>query len=185
MHKDLGYISELIDDFFSQEGIQSALKIITEFKITGWEIWFQIEFSRFISQHETNPEWWREYTVKADQPAAVGKDRFRPDFLLRRKEWPGDSYAVLEAKVNQSVANCVRGMLGDLGKSSSVRTSEIQVRSHWALGIHGTGGHEENELKQLVAEEVEQSSLPIDDRNQIIRCLPGGVFAYSLFGFPG
>lgn len=183
MHKDLEYISGLIHGFFKQSSTKQALAIIDEFNITGWEIWFQVEFARFISQHPSDVEWWREFTLQAELPSESGRDRIRPDFLIRKKGWALESYAILEAKVKNGFSECIKEMVGDLRKASGIRTNELILRSHWAIGIHSVGEKTQTDLQQGLAGYLDRAGLPVDSGNQVVKVLPGGKFAYSLFGF--
>jgi len=66
MKPDFEYIKNLIVEFTALENIQVALNIIDDQLITGWETWFQIEFARFLTIHESEPIWGRELKLEFD-----------------------------------------------------------------------------------------------------------------------
>ncbi|TQO72015.1 hypothetical protein FLM06_19065 [Vibrio cholerae] len=65
MKRDLEFINESVEQFFGQKHIRERLNHIELNKITGWEIWLQIEFSVFIDSHIDVAEWCREYPYAA------------------------------------------------------------------------------------------------------------------------
>ncbi|MDL0433993.1 hypothetical protein QPM17_22895 [Marinobacter sp. TBZ242] len=95
MSQDFDYLTELTEDFFRQRRVGRSLRIIEESEITGWEVWFQVEFAHFLSQHLTEPEWWREWSLDYDRRMEKGRTFCRPDFIIRKKGWRQESYAAL------------------------------------------------------------------------------------------
>jgi hypothetical protein len=66
--RDFDFTVELFDNFFSQKRIQKRLSIIREKGITGWEIWWQIEFATYLStKDESLSEWYREWEYPLDR----------------------------------------------------------------------------------------------------------------------
>ena len=85
MNADFLYLGELVEEFFHQRRVGKAFSIIENNGITGREVWFQVEFASFLSQHSTEPEWWREWPVEFD--GRIEKEHLfcRPDFIIRKK----------------------------------------------------------------------------------------------------
>ena len=66
MKQDFDYIAELITDFFNDKHIIKRFVFLEEWEVAGWETWLQVEFGYFLSEHSSNPEWWRETTLSMD-----------------------------------------------------------------------------------------------------------------------
>ncbi len=45
MNADFLYLGSLVEEYFHQRRIGKALSIIENQRITGWEVWFQVEFA--------------------------------------------------------------------------------------------------------------------------------------------
>lgn len=76
---DFGYMYTLLEDFFKRSNIRSALRVIADQTITGWEVWFQVEFARFLAEHESEPEWGHEYAVQYGWRKEKHRYYFKPD----------------------------------------------------------------------------------------------------------
>lgn len=136
MKEDFSYLSLLIKEFFSSEHIIERLNLIyKDERISGWEIWLQIEFSHFLATHNSEPEWYRESPLKFDRRKEKEKSYFCPDFLIRKKGWTRESYVALEIKQHPIPASCIRNMRSDIDKVSKMRISELNIRTMWVLGI--------------------------------------------------
>lgn len=179
MSQDFAYITELADDFFRQRRVGRSLRIIEESEITGWEVWFQVEFAHFLSQHETEPEWWREWSIDYDRRIEKERTRCRPDFIIRKKGWRQESYAALEIKQHPDAGICFSNMMKDIQKISKVRTSSLDIRSFWVLGIHKR--RPKGELLELIMSRFEAAGMNPPEGNIVLRYIPGSNYAYSVF----
>ena len=174
MQKDFDYISELIHEFFSKAYIIERFKIIHENDITGWEVWFQIEFSNFLALHKSEPEWGREIKLEFDRRSEKIRSYFRPDFIIRKKGWKIDTYAVLEVKQDKSIVSCIKKMQVDIEKVSKMRSSEIAMRSFWSLGIFKADP--KCNIKKIVESSFPEST-PAQIKSDVIK---DTIFAYLL-----
>lgn len=179
MNTDFEYLSSLVESFFSQRRIGRSLAIIEDHEITGWEVWFQIEFANFLSQHDSLPEWWREWPVKLDRRKEKGRTFCRPDFIIRKKGWRQESYAALEVKQHPDAAACFANMRKDIEKISKVKVSSLDIRTFWVLGIHKR--KPKAELRELILSSFESAGMDPPDTNLTIRFIPGSNYAYSMF----
>lgn len=176
---DFEYVSELLAKFFKQRSLQSAFKVIAAQDITGWEIWFQVEFARFLTEHESEPEWSREYPFEFDYRMERERAFLRPDFIIRKKHWAADRYLALEIKQHQQLGNCIANMISDLKKVAKIRKSEIDLRSYWALGIFQTD--DEIDLPELIESKMSGTALSYYQSRTAINHIPGTIYSYSLF----
>ena len=176
---DFEYVSELLEMFFKRRRLQSAFKVIAAQEITGWEIWFQVEFARFLAEHESEPEWWREYPFAFDYRMEKERIFLRPDFVIRKKHWATDRYLALEIKQHLQLGNCITNMISDLKKVAKIRKSEIDLRSYWALGIFQTD--DEIDLPELIESKMSGTALSYHESRTAISYIPGTVFSYALF----
>jgi hypothetical protein len=146
INRDFDHLSTLLHLFFNREDIQQKLNIIDEHKISGWEIWMQIEFANLLAS--TDHKWEREVSLECDLRKNPERLSLRSDFLLRKKGWTADSYIALEIKQNSDATSCVRNMILDLEKTAKIKRSQIDLRSFWTLGITPTIDAER--LNQLI-----------------------------------
>lgn len=140
MFRDAEYITALVDNFFKQEEIIKRFEMIEENRISGWEIWLQIEFSYFLCKHSSKPEWYREQSYEYDRRQEKIKLRLKPDFLIRKSGWTKDQYMALEFKQDYQALPCFKKMSTDMDKYIKIRQSNNDLRSVWAVGIF----HSEN-----------------------------------------
>ncbi|WP_105458508.1 hypothetical protein [Escherichia coli] len=133
LNRDFDHLSTLLHLFFEREDICQKLNIIDQNNITGWEVWFQVEFANMLCS--TDHEWWREQALSCDMRKKPERPTLRTDFLLRKKGWAQDSYIALEIKQNRDATSCVKNMIADLEKSAKIKHSELDLRSFWTLGI--------------------------------------------------
>lgn len=176
---DFEYVSELLAKFFKQRSLQSAFKVIAAQDITGWEIWFQVEFARFLTEHESEPEWSREYPFEFDYRMERERAFLRPDFIIRKKHWAADRYLALEIKQHQQLGNCIANMISDLKKVAKIRKSEIDLRSYWALGIFQTD--DGIDLPELIESKMSGTALSYYQSRTAINHIPGTIYSYALF----
>ena len=134
--RDFDHLTTLLERFFVREEIRDKLNIIDQHNILGWEVWLQIEFANLLTS--TEHEWWREQTLNCDLRKNPKRRAVRPDFLLRKKGWTQDSYIALEMKQNIDATSCVKNMISDLVKTAKIKSSELELRSFWTLGITRT-----------------------------------------------
>lgn len=179
MKRDFHYIADLLEGFFKQRKIGKALRIIEESDITGWEVWFQIEFSYYLSQHESFPEWWREWPVEFDRRREKEKIFCRPDFIIRKKGWRQDAYAALEVKQHPEAAVCFSNMMKDIEKIAKIKSSSLDVRSFWVLGIHRKKS--KSELRSMVVSRFEAAGLDYSEESTLIKYIPNSNYAYTIF----
>ena len=49
--KDREFILEVSEEFFAKEDIVRKLNDFYEFQVKGWEIWLQVEYYLFLTNH--------------------------------------------------------------------------------------------------------------------------------------
>ena len=49
--KDREFILEVSEEFFAKENIVRKLNDFYEFQVKGWEIWLQVEYYLFLTNH--------------------------------------------------------------------------------------------------------------------------------------
>lgn len=98
LNRDFDHLSTLLHLFFERDDICQKLNIIDQNEITGWEVWFQVEFANMLCS--TDHEWWREQTLSCDMRKKPERPTLRTDFLLRKKA--GHKIAILRLKLNRT-----------------------------------------------------------------------------------
>ncbi|HCF1525194.1 hypothetical protein ACM7LX_27270 [Pseudomonas aeruginosa] len=176
---DFEYIGALIEEFFHQRNVRATLQAVSNHGITGWEVWAQVEFARFLAEHVTEPYWEREAQIEFDYRREKERYFFRPDFIIRKKYWALDRYVALEIKQHQQPGNCITNMISDLTKVAKMRRSELNVRSLWALGVFYT----DNDLDvfEMIEEKLTDSDLKYFKSRTTVRRIAGTDFSYALF----
>lgn len=134
-YDDFQFIKSLVTKFVGRKSFESALCVIGANQITGWEVWFQVEFARFLAEHEDQPEWKREVRFEFDYRREKHGWYLKPDFLIRKKGAAVDRFIALEIKQHTQLGNCLSNMISDLAKVRKIRRSAVDLRSYWALGI--------------------------------------------------
>lgn len=176
---ELGYLEKLAQDFFGDEKVSDAFEMIDDYSITGWEKWFQIEFSRFLINHDSEPEWWREWPAEFDGRREKAKKSCRPDFVIRKKGWRRDSYAVLEVKQHPQPGQCVNNMVVDLKKMEKIRRSSLDSRGFWVLGIHRWNS--EKEMRELIEKKLGSAGFLDRYNDVVVKPINNSNYGFSMF----
>ncbi|MEI7868943.1 MAG: hypothetical protein WCI11_13720 [Candidatus Methylumidiphilus sp.] len=179
MNGDFVYLGTLVEEYFRQQRVGKALSIIEDQEITGWEVWFQVEFASFLSQHPSEPEWWREWPVEFD--GRIEKEHLfcRPDFIIRKKGWRKYSYAALEVKQHPEAGICFSNLMKDIKKVAKVKASALDIRTFWVLAIHHR--KPKPELRELIISRFDAAGMPPPDDHMLIRHILGCNYSYSMF----
>lgn len=178
MSQDFDYIAQLVNSFFSQQKVGKSLQLIEEFDITGWEVWFQVEFARFLSQHESRPEWKRERSIDYDHRMEKTRSFCRSDFIIRKKGWRNESYIIVEVKQHPDARNCFYSMMKDVKKISMIKKSSLAVRGYIMLGIHKR--QKKSDLRKLIISRLEAANMNLPEDRVLVRYIPGSNYAYSM-----
>ncbi|MFK3971169.1 hypothetical protein ACI2KS_10625 [Pseudomonas sp. NPDC087358] len=158
-YDDFQHIRSLIEQFLGRRTIRSALSVIRANEITGWEIWLQVEFARFLAEHPDEPEWKREVRFEFDYRREKNSWYLKPDFLIRKKGAAVDRYMALEIKQHSQLGSCMSNMIIDLAKVRRIRKSEVDLRSYWALGIFQADA--QDDIRGIIETKLEEHGLPI------------------------
>lgn len=174
---DYEYSIQLLDNFFSLRKIQRSLTLISDEKITGWEIWLQIEFATYISSaYEDEIKWHREFTILPDGRKEKNRKRFTADFVFRRKGHKLDCYNVIEFKQHPSPKTCFRNMHKDILKIAKAKESSIDMRSFWVVGVHHKSIMSKPEIKEYL-----DNKFGINREYIYTKYIPNTSFAYTIF----
>ncbi|HEX7636230.1 MAG TPA: hypothetical protein VF427_13250 [Noviherbaspirillum sp.] len=158
MKHDFEFLTDLVSDFFSRRSVRDTLSTISDFEISGWEKWIQIEFARFCKDHEKISEWGRELRYELDKRISNGKSMCSIDFLIRQKH--KQSPLGIEIKQHSSPNNCIKAMLQDIAKVNRIKYSQDDLRSIWCIGVHSA--ESPAEVNRLVAYHADSMNIDID-----------------------
>ncbi|MFP3847794.1 hypothetical protein [Pseudomonas sp. W5-01] len=175
---DFEYMRDLIEDFFKRPAIRSSLKVIDEAGITGWEVWFQIEFARFLAAHDSEPDWGRECAIEFDYRREKNRNFLKADFIIRKKHWAVDRWIALEVKQHVNAGNCINNMVTDLAKVAKMRKSELDMRSIWALGIFLD---DEKDIPEMIRERLINAGQTYHEERMVTKTISRTSFSYALF----
>ena len=133
--KDREFILEVSEEFFAKEDIVRKLNDFYEFQVKGWEIWLQVEYYLFLTNHSKVKKVDREIRCPLDGRKSKTKRSAVLDFMIHQKQ--KTSSIPLEIKQDISPTSCLRHMVNDVKKFENIRYSGLDTsRSLWCLGIH-------------------------------------------------
>ncbi|MCK9622301.1 MAG: hypothetical protein M0R47_17400 [Methylobacter sp.] len=158
MKRDFQFLTDLTSDFFARKSVRDTLCIISDFEISGWEKWIQIEFAKFCKDHEEISEWGRELRYELDRRMSNGKSSCSVDFLIRQKR--KQSPLGIEIKQQSSPNGCVKAMLRDVAKVRRIKYSQDNLRGIWCIGIHSATSPAE--VNRLIAYHADSMNIDID-----------------------
>lgn len=175
---DYNFSLSLLDKFFSQKKIQNSLKRFSEKNITGWEIWIQIEFAAFLSSNYGDQiEWYREHSLLPDGRKDKERIRMAADFVFRRKGYKLDCYNVLEFKQHLSPKTCLANMYKDVEKIDKVKSSSIDMRSFWVIGLHDKSRMSKSEIKSYILKNFDD----VVEKYILTKYIYNTPYAYTIF----
>lgn len=134
MKRDFEFLTDLVTDFFSRKSVRDTLSAISDFEISGWEKWVQIEFAKYCMAHDEIADWGRELRYELDRRMSNGKSSCSIDFLIRQKR--KQSPMGIEIKQHLSPNGCIKAMLRDVAKVHRIKYSQDDLRGIWCIGIH-------------------------------------------------
>lgn len=169
------FVVSLMDGFVKQPTIIEKLNMIHSNKITGWEIWFQVEFASYLTDHTSIAEWKREKEFRVDRRKVSGRTKVIVDFVVRQKYAKKKNYIALELKQHNSMATCLKKMQEDIGKIYIALKSDTSFRSFWNIGIHKSEALDKMDAK---LKQIEHKLL----RNCIkVQIIEETEFAFTIF----
>ena len=136
---DFEFTLAILDSFFAQKRIRTALAKIAETEVSGWEKWWQIELALFLSEHEDVAEWNMEEPFFIDRRHRTPQDSLAIDLCFRRKGQSSEKFIFLELKQDQDWKRCIANMMMDADKVSSAQTKSLlgaKIRSFFLAGIY-------------------------------------------------
>ena len=135
LKKDRAFILQISEEFFQQDNIISKLHEFSKFGIKGWEIWLQVEYFIFLSNHPQVKKVDREIRCFLDGRKSKIKRSAILDFMIHEKN--KTSAIPLEIKQDVSPTTCLRNMLSDVKKFGNIKYTGISTdRNLWCLGVH-------------------------------------------------
>lgn len=178
MKEDFNFVLNLADEFFAQKEVQKKFQLINEHDITGWEIWFQIEFTNFLNKHRDVSEIIREQGYTIDKRTSGKQKSMYIDLLFRKRNCAKDRYIAVEIKQNQSASLCIKGMIDDIRKIWKLKQSEDDLRSMWCLGIYPT--IDNDKITELIEKYTDNTDVELNGSLIGTRKIPATVFSYTL-----
>lgn len=179
MRTGFDYLADLADEFFAQRFTQQSLRLIHQHKISGWEVWLQVEFGHFFSLHDSKPEWWREEPLEFDRRSEKERQFFRPDFLIRKKGWKRESYIALELKQHPVAATCISNMAKDIGKIDKMKRSSIDLRAHWVLGVFER--EKKADIKEKIVGALDSLGYAYNPNRVVNKFIRNSPYGYCIF----
>lgn len=136
---DFEFTLAILDSFFAQKRIRTALAKIAETEVSGWEKWWQIELALFLSEHEDIAEWDMEEPFFTDRRRHTSQDSLAIDLCFRRKRQSSERFIFLELKQDQDWKRCVANMMSDAEKVYFAQTkslSNAKIGNFFLAGIY-------------------------------------------------
>ena len=82
---DFLFTRDHISQFFDRGAVRSALDLISEVGITGWEKWWQVEFATWLAENDGIGDWVMEEKFLTDLRRNGKKDSVAIDIGFRLK----------------------------------------------------------------------------------------------------
>lgn len=177
LEKDFEFVKNIKGEFFSQRKIQHSLSVIKNNEISAWELWWQVEFATFLSQHKGGHEWYREQHIDLDRRKAKEKSKLVADFIIRPKNHALEKFILLELKQNRSLTTCITNMVKDVHKIDKAKASSLSQRSFWCVGVHPKDS--KKKVKEMVISAAEKNNIGI--HGVYTKFIPFTEFAFTIF----
>lgn len=123
---DLDKISDVLLDFFQTKRIRDSLTAIHDFKVTGWEKWWQTELALYLASAESISEWDMEHPFDIDKRTGLAQARMAIDIGFRLKRHVADEWHFVELKQNDDYKRCIDMMCRDADKVFSARKHSFE-----------------------------------------------------------
>lgn len=176
MPTDFDFVSQLADGFFSRKSLKDTLNAVSEFEISGWENWLQIEFAKYCKSHAEVSEWGRELRYELDRRVSRNKATCAIDFLIRQKH--KHSPMGIEIKQMRSAVACIKAMLDDKAKVRRIKLSHDDLRGVWCVGVHQCS---EKSVPNLVKFWAEERGIDINPSEIFSKRIGRTNFCVTLF----
>ncbi len=177
MTTDFEFMQRVSEGFVAKKAIKETLSMISEFDITGWEKWIQIEFAKHCKSHSEITHWGRELRYELDRRSSKTKASCSIDFFIKQKY--KQSPLALEIKQQWSARGCINSMLRDKAKLRNVKWSKDDLRGVWCLGVHATDSPEN--IKNLVAFCARAKKIDIKQNQVFSRRIGHSDYSVTLF----
>lgn len=177
MSNDFEFMTSVVESFFAKKTIKDTLAHISEFDITGWEKWIQIEFAKHCKSHLGITEWGRELRYELDKRCSKSKSSCSIDFLIRQKH--KQSPLAIEIKQQSSPRGCIKSMLRDKAKLQNIKWSQDDLRGVWCIGVHNFEPTEN--IKNLVDYCSKEAGTKIPEKFIFSRRIGKTQFSVTLF----
>lgn len=143
---DLDKISEVLLDFFDNKRIVDALGKISEFGVSGWEKWWQVELALYLSHADaTIAEWDMEHPFDTDRRTRLAQNRMALDIGFRLKRHAKDQWYFVELKQADDYRACIDRMVKDADKVFCSRKASfdgLNIRYIACAGVFGEAAEE-------------------------------------------
>jgi hypothetical protein len=136
LRNDFEFVTNLKEEFFAQRKIQLLLATIEKNGTAAWEAWWQVEFARFLYQHQDKHDWAREHLIESGRKKVTEKNKLVADFIIKPRHNAMGRSILLEFKQSDSVTACITNMARDVSKVDKTKSAAIDQRSFWVVGVH-------------------------------------------------
>jgi hypothetical protein len=177
MKQDFKFMTELVSEFFSKKTIRDTLASISDFEISGWEKWLQVEFAKFCMTHDQISDWGRELRYELDKRVSKERKSCFIDFFIRQKY--KQSSLGIEIKQHKSPSSCIKAMITDIAKVDQIKYSQDDLRGIWCFGIHAEESHAE--VVRLVAYHSNAMGISISSDLVFSKAIGKTGFSVTLF----
>lgn len=98
------------------------------------------------------------------------------DFIIRKKGFKKDRYIVLEFKQNPAPKSCFSNMIKDVEKLLRAKSSSLDIRSFWVVGIHLKSEMTKAAIRDCISDKTDM------DKDSILTTfIPNTEYAFTIF----
>lgn len=182
---DFLFVRDHLSEFFDRGSIKRSLDLIDEVGITGWEKWWQVEFSSWLSEHDGVGDWVMEEVFLTDLRRNSKKDNIAIDIGFRLKGFSSTEMLFLELKQNADWRRCIDNMLLDVEKVDCAQKysvdNRIAIRNFFVVGVYPTGETSKKEVHDYVQERADDFGVEVERAHVFTKFIQNTPFSMTMF----
>ena len=182
---DFLFTRDHISQFFDRGAVRSALDLISEVGITGWEKWWQVEFATWLAENDGIGDWVMEEKFLTDLRRNGKKDSVAIDIGFRLKGFSTKEMLFLELKQNPNWQQFIKNMLLDIEKVGSAQTYSVEnkfmIRNFFVVGVYPTGNTTKKDVHDYIQDRADELEISVEREHIFTKFIQGTLFSVTMF----
>ena len=181
---DFLFTRDHISQFFDRGAVRSALDLISEVGITGWEKWWQVEFATWLAENDGIGDWVMEEKFLTDLRRNGKKDSVAIDIGFRLKGFSTKEMLFVELKQNPNWQQCIKNMLLDIEKVGSAQTYSVEnkfmIRNFFVVGVYPTGNTTKKDVHDYIQNRADELEISVEREHIFTKFIQGTLFSVTM-----